>query len=305
MLAHWALWSCAAPLAQQQQADSVLVPSAQSLETSTSLASYKEGSHEPHSHNALQRRNALRKELSCADDDLFQDTKGVSCDGWAAMNCLVDDGMGSITQGMLNCGYEDPTEIVSIRNACPLSCNMCHAMVAGGDPVLKYNGRFIKFSLKPSVMSPLLTWTAKNGDELAILGSTLAHPTEKDQQWFNHILLTVNGTRTLGVSIKQPSGAMEVWLDGKQLAFPKMCSWRSFKAGKCVEGAKTDKQSFLREFVSKQGHLSFTWSDMKKRLIGKRRAKKLLALFGATAHPPASEPIDPLPPLPPLPHSRS
>ena len=94
-------------------------------------------------------------------------------------------------------------------------------------------------------------------------------------------------------------------LDGKQLAFPKMCSWRSFKAGKCVEGAKTDKQSFLREFVSKQGHLSFTWSDMKKRLIGKRRAKKLLALFGATAHPPASEPIDPLPPLPPLPRSRS
>ena len=50
--------------------------------------------------------------------------------------------------------------------------------------------------------------------------------------------------------------------------------------GKCVEGEKSDKQSFLREFISTAGHLSFTWSDMKHRLIGRRRAKKVLALFG-------------------------
>ena len=45
--------------------------------------------------------------------------------------------------------------------------------------------------------------------------------------------------------------------------------------GKCVEGEKSDKQSFLREFISTAGHLSFTWSDMKHRLIGRRRAKKV------------------------------
>ena len=52
--------------------------------------------------------------------------------------------------------------------------------------------------------------------------------------------------------------------------------------GKCVEGEKSDKQSFLREFISTAGHLSFTWSDMKHRLIGRRRAKKV--------HPPSPNP---------------
>ena len=61
----------------------------------------------------------------------------------------------------------------------------------------------------------------------------------------------------------------------------------------------------VQEIVDLQVKTFAYWKTMKKRLIGKRRAKKLLALFGATAHPPASEPIDPLPPLPPLPRSRS
>ena len=286
-----ALWSCGASLSEQAQQVALQQPSVPVSDAAIALAAT--GRAAPHSIDALQRRNALRKELSCADDDSFLDSQGVSCEGWASLDCLVDDGLGSVTQGMLNCGYEDPTEIVSVRNACPLSCNMCNAIVAGGDPVLKYNGRFIKFSLQPNTLSPLLIWTAKNGDELSILGSTLGHPTQADQQWFNHLLLTVNGTRTLGVSIKQPSAQMEVWLDGDKVDFPRMCSWKSFKVGKCVEGEKSDKQSFLREFISKHGHLSFTWSDMKHRLIGRRRAKKALAPHGV----PTPNPI-------PIPHPR-
>ena len=225
------LWSSGA-LPEQAQQVALQQPSVLASDTAISLASAaSQRAAAPHSIDALQRRNALRKELSCADDDSFLDSQGVSCEGWSTLDCLVDDGLGSVTQGMINCGYEDPTEIVSVRNACPLSCNMCNAIVAGGDPVLKYNGRFIKFSLQPNTLSPLLIWTAKNGDELSILGSTLGHPTQADQQWFNHLLLTVNGTRTLGVSIKQPSAQMEVWLDGDKVDFPRMCSWKSFKVG--------------------------------------------------------------------------
>ena len=232
MLGAVALWAQGAPLSEQAQQVALQQPSVQASDSAISLASAASSrAAAPHSRDALQRRNALRKELSCADDDSFLDSNGVSCEGWASLDCLVDDGLGSVTQGMLNCGYEDPTEIVSVRNACPLSCNMCNAIVAGGDPVLKYNGRFIKFSLQPNTLSPLLIWTAKNGDELSILGSTLGHPTQADQQWFNHLLLTVNGTRTLGVSIKQPSAQMEVWLDGDKVDFPRMCSWKSFKVG--------------------------------------------------------------------------
>jgi hypothetical protein len=145
--------------------------------------------------------------------------------------------------------------------------------------VLKHNGRFVKFSLAPSRLTTLVSWLAKNGDRLSILGATLSHPTRTDNQWFNEIQLMVNATRVLRLSVEQPDVSMKVELDGQDLAFPVKCTWKELVKGRCLDDS-TDTQNKLKEFGSVAGHLSFTWSDLKEKKVADRKAKKILALFG-------------------------
>jgi hypothetical protein len=209
------------------------------------------------------------------DDETFADSKGKRCEAWAQFGC--DDGVTNLTLPRIACGYTDPDEIGRIRDACPLSCGLCNAITAGGDPVLKYNGQMVKMDLEPQKLTLLLDWTSNaTGDSLSILGSTLAHPTMPEDQWFNHIELRVNKVRVLKVTLEQPDAEMNLRLDGKEVAFPEPC-----KRGKsCLDGAGTDQHKLLQEFASSGGHLTFTWSEMKHRRIGSHRAKKVLALFG-------------------------
>jgi hypothetical protein len=227
--------------------------------------------------DTLQRRNTLRQALMCSDDERFFDSKGKRCSAWAQFGC--DDGVTNLTLRRVACGYTDHSEIGRIREACPLSCNLCNAISAGGDPVLKYNGRMIKMDLVPHKLTLLLAWTSNTtGESLSILGSTLAHPVLTDDQWFNHIELRVNKVRVLRVALVQPGADMDVRLDGKAVPFPEPC-----KQGQpCLQGVGLDDHKLLlKEFASSAGHLTFTLSEMKHRIIGTRKAKKVLALFGA------------------------
>jgi hypothetical protein len=268
----------------QQQLDMQLEsprPHAASLTQVVSLAATSPSSVRQ---TALQRRNSLRKALSCFDDEDFVDSKGVTCAGWAAVDC---------TKPPDPCDYKDPGELERVRKACPVSCGNCSVITAGGDPMLKHNGRFVKFSLAPNRLTTLVSWYARNGDRLSILGSTLAHPTRTDNQWFNEIQLLVNATRILRVAIDQPDVTMKVELDGKELPFPEKCTWKALVKGRCLDGAPTDSQHLLKEFASALGHLSFTWSNLKEQEVADRPAKKILALFGAHTHTRCPSPPEP------------
>ena len=92
----------------QQQLDMQLEsprPHAASLTQVVSLAATSPSSVRQ---TALQRRNSLRKALSCFDDDEFVDSKGVTCGGWAAVDC---------TKPPDPCDYKDPGELERVRKA--------------------------------------------------------------------------------------------------------------------------------------------------------------------------------------------
>ena len=262
---------------QQRPGDAALVPAPRSHRheaaadpLAISMVAAKAAAEQALMHSALQRRNALRRAMACYDADSFTDSKGVTCAGWASVNC---------SKPPASCGYFDPYESERIRKACPVTCGECSVITAGGDPVLKHNGRFVKFSLAPNRLTTLVSWLSKNGDRLSILGATLSHPTRTDNQWFNEIQLMVNATRVLRLSVEQPDVSMKVELDGQDLPFPVKCTWKELVKGRCMDD-NTDTQNRLKEFASVAGHLSFTWSDLKEKKVADRKAKKILALFG-------------------------
>ena len=270
-------WHClAATPWKQQSGGAALVPAHESHPHAAAdpLAISMLAASQNLRHTALQRRNALRRAMACYDADSFKDSKGVTCEGWASMSC---------NELPVSCAY-DAADFEAVRKACPVQCGECSVITAGGDPVLKHNGRFVKFSLTPNRLTTLVSWLAKNGDRLSILGATLSHPTRTDNQWFNEIQLMVNATTVLRLSVEQPDVMMKAELDGNQIAFPVKCTWKELVKGKCLDD-NTDGQSQLKEFGSIAGHLSFTWSELKEQKVGDRKAKKILALFGAHASP--------------------
>lgn len=277
MLATVVCVALAATPPQQRSGDAALVPAhgshrheAAADPLAISMIAAKAAAQQALMHSALQRRNALRRAMACYDADSFFDSKGVTCAGWASVNC---------SKPPASCDYADPYEFERVRKACPVTCGDCSVITAGGDPVLKHNGRFVKFSLAPSRLTTLVSWLSKNGDRLSILGATLSHPTRTDNQWFNEIQLMVNATRVLRLSVEQPDVSMKVELDGQDLAFPVKCTWKELVKGRCLDD-NTDTQNKLKEFGSVAGHLSFTWSDLKEKKVADRKARKILALFG-------------------------